>query len=92
MNLFKKIPLTFENKDYEIRIYYDDTIINAAAFLNNHPVNGFRHQILIPKNCDAHSILEKGAALELIETCKNDITEKRWEKISEIIQEHKSTK
>ena len=49
MTLFKKIPFTFEEKDYEIQICYDDSVINAVVFQNNYPANGFRHQIKISK-------------------------------------------
>jgi hypothetical protein len=47
MRLFKKIPITFEGKDYEIRVLYEDTTISVIAFLNNYPANGYRHQILL---------------------------------------------
>lgn len=88
MKLFKKIPMRFEEKGYEIRVLYDDTMINVVAFLNNHPVNGYRHQVKLPKNCNLQGLLEKYPVNELVEISKNDITEKRWEKLSKIIQEN----
>lgn len=81
MILFKKIPMKFEEKDYEIRVLYDDTIVNVVAFLNNHPINGFRHQIQVPKKFDVKKILKTDAVQELVEISKNDIIEKRWEKL-----------
>lgn len=78
MVLHKKIPMTFEGKDYEIRVLYDDTTINVVAFLNNHPANGFRHQIKLSKKWDVKKILKTEMIEELIEISKRDITEKRW--------------
>jgi hypothetical protein len=88
MELFKKIPMRFEEKEYEIRVLYDDTTINVVAFFNNHPVNGYRHQVKLPQKCNVQELLENYSANELIETSKNDIFEKRWEKLSKIIHEH----
>jgi hypothetical protein len=81
MILFEKIPMKFEEKDYEIRMLYDDTIINVVTFLNNYPVNGFRHQIKIPKKFDVKKILKTDAVKELVEISKTDIIEKRWERL-----------
>ncbi len=88
MQLFKKISLKFEEKDYEIRILYNDTTINVVAFLNNFPANGFRHQIKLPKNCDVPGVLQQEAVVELVEISKTDIIEKRWGKFSQIIHEN----
>jgi hypothetical protein len=81
MILFKKIPMQFEKKDYEIRVLYDDTTVNVVVFLNNHPFSGFRHQIQVPKKFDVKRILKTDAVKELVEIAKNDIIEKRWEKL-----------
>jgi hypothetical protein len=86
MRLFKKVPITFEGKDYEIRVLYEDTTISVIAFLNNYPANGYRHQIQLPKNCDVEKVLEQGFVDELVEMSKNDIIEKRWEKLSKVIR------
>jgi hypothetical protein len=88
MKLFKKIPMIFEEKDYEIRVLYDDTMINVAVFLNNHPANGYRHQIILPKKCDVEGMLGKDAVTELVDISKDDIIEKRGEKLSKVIQEN----
>ena len=81
MILFKKNPISFENKDYEIRVLYDDKLINVVAFLNNHPANGFRYQIKVSKYFDVKKMLETDTVNELVEKSKNDIIEKRWEKL-----------
>ncbi|HUU28703.1 MAG TPA: hypothetical protein VM123_12905 [archaeon] len=91
MILYKKYPLRFEEKDYEIRVLYQDTLINVAAFLNNHPVSGLRHQAMIPKAFDIKAILERGADKELVEMSKKDIVEKRWEKFLKIMHDSKKT-
>lgn len=87
MKLFKKIPLAFEEKDYEIRVLYDDTKINAVAFLNNHPANNYRHQIILPKKCDVERMLEKDVVTKLADMVKDDIIKKRGEELSKAINE-----
>ena len=67
MTLFEKIPMSFEGRNYEIRVLYDDTTINVVAFLNNHPANGLRHQVKISKQVDIKGVLEMDAANELVE-------------------------
>ena len=88
MILFHKIPTSLEGKNYEIRVLYDDTTINVVAFLDNHPANGYRYQVKIPKGCDAKGVLEKYDVAELVEKSKDDIIEKRWEKLSKTIHEN----
>ena len=90
LELFDSIPFTFEKKDFEIRIYYNDVTINVVAFLNGYPANGYRYQVKIPKKCSAKKVLENSPILELVEKCKNDIKEKKWEKLLKIIQESKN--
>ena len=88
MKLFRKESRTFEEKTYEIRVYYSDTIINIVQFLNSYPANGLRHQIQLPKKCKVHGVLKEVMLDEFIEMSKNDITEKRGERLSKIIQDH----
>jgi hypothetical protein len=88
MEVFKKIPVNVEDGDYEIRVFYNDTVINVVAFLNNHPANGYRHQIRLPKKCNALGVLEQNIAEGLIEITKRNIIEKRWEKTSKIIEQN----
>lgn len=87
MILFEKIPVSFEEKQYEIRVLYDDTTINALTFLNNHPANGFRHQVKMSKLVDVKRVLDAGVAKDLVELCRQDIFKHRWEQWSEMIQE-----
>ena len=86
MILYKKIPLKTEENDYEIRVYYDDRVINVVAFKNNYPVSGFRHQIKLPKKCNIKATLDKGIANGLIAVTKEDILQKRWDGIKGLIE------
>lgn len=81
MNLFKKIPFSFEERGYEVRVYYDDKKVNLLVFRDNYPVNGFRHQIDIPKKSSPESFLKSGVIEELVQVAKQDILEKRWERL-----------
>ena len=84
MILYKKVPFSFEEKNHEIRVFYDDKTINIVAFRNNYPANGFRHQIKISKSIPIEEILKQKVIDELIEICKKDISEKRWERLTAI--------
>jgi hypothetical protein len=44
------------------------------------------YQVQIPKGRDAKIILEKHSVPELVEKCKDDITQRRWDILSLIIQ------
>ena len=81
MILFTKIPFTFAEKDYEIRVYYNDILINFVVFHNNYPANGLRHQIKISKKLSVKELLQQDVIDEFVEIAKNDIFEKRWERL-----------
>jgi len=82
MILFKTIKFSFEEKEYEIRVYYSDILINVVAFHNNCPANGFRHQIKVSKKLSVNELLEKDLINELVEISKKDILERRWERLT----------
>ena len=82
MKVLKKIPFNHDQKDYEIKVLYDDSNIRIVSFLNNRPANGFRYQIIIPKNADMEKLLKVENFSEFIDLSKKDITEKRWQKFS----------
>ena len=88
MKLHEKIPVNCEGKDFEIRVLYDNTTINVVAFHNNHPANGFRHQIKFQKKLSCEEIVKRDAVKELIEQSKKEITEKKWEKFVESLNEN----
>ena len=88
MKIFKKALITVKEKTYEIRVYYNDTIINIAPFLNNYPAYGLRHQIQIPKKCNVQGILREEIVDELVEMSKKDIIEKRGDRLTKVIQDN----
>jgi hypothetical protein len=90
MDLFQKIPWPVDDVKYEIWLLYDDRKIAVATFLNNHPANGLRYLVQIPKRCDSKTFLVKHPVPELVEACKRDIAEKRWEVYKKILEEIKS--
>ena len=77
MLLYKKVPYSFAEKDYEIKVFYDNNTINIVTFKNHYPANGLRHQIKISKNLVMKEILQQKVIDEFIEICKRDISEKR---------------
>ncbi|MFC1746399.1 hypothetical protein ACFL35_20570 [Candidatus Riflebacteria bacterium] len=85
MKLFEKISINYEEHDYEIQIFYDDMTINAVTFQNNYPAFGFRHQLKLSNKLNIEELLEKKIHAGLVEMCKKDIFEKRWEKVKAII-------
>ena len=81
MLLYKKVLYSFAEREYEIKVFYDNNTINIVAFKNHYPANGFRHQIKISKNLVIKEILQQKVIDEFIEICKRDISEKRWERL-----------
>ena len=82
MNLFKKLPFSFEDEDYEVRIYFDDTLITVISFKNNYPANGLRHQIKLSKKQSAEELLNSEVIGEMVEITKGDIIERRWSRLN----------
>ncbi len=83
MHLFKKVPFSFEEKNYDIKVFYSDTLITVVAFHNNYPANSFRHQITVSKKIPVRTLLENDVINEVIEVSKRDIVEKRSERLLE---------
>ena len=83
MTFYKKIPFSFNDKAYEIRILHDDKLINMVAFYQNYPANGFRYQIHVPKYAQMDRILDSDVIQEFVELCKNDIVQNRWQRLLE---------
>ncbi len=81
MTLYQEIPFAWEDESYQIKIFYEEKLINFVAFKKSHPANGIRHQILIPKYTSVNDVLENDVLDEFIEMCKKDISEKRWERL-----------
>jgi len=83
MFLYKKVPFSFAERDYEIKVFYDDHTINIVAFKNHYPANGFRHQIKISKNLIMKELIQSKVVDKFIEICEKDISEKRWERLTQ---------
>ena len=81
MHLFKKVPFSHEEKNYDIKVFYSDTSITVVAFHNNYPANSFRHQITVSKKIPIKKILENNVIDEIIEVSKRDIVERRSERL-----------
>jgi hypothetical protein len=84
MDLYKKIPFEHDEKSYEIRIHYQENLINIGAFLNNYPANGFRYQIQIPKQVEIKKILDEKHLKIFIDRTKKDIEENLWNDFSSL--------
>jgi hypothetical protein len=82
MELFQKITWEYEDKKYEIRILFEDHLINILTFLNNYPANGFRYQIQLPKNAEIQKFLKIEKFTHIIENAKEDIKNERWKHFS----------
>jgi len=83
MELFKKISWEHQGKEYDFRVLFENNLINILAFFNNHPANGFRYQIHLPKNTDIRKLLNIENLNHLIEYAKDDIKMERWKLFSE---------
>lgn len=81
MILFKEIPLSFEGADYQIRVLYTKELVNVVAFRGSYPANGFRHQIQVSKKLAVEQLLEREVVDELVEVCREDIIQRRWERL-----------
>ena len=82
MELYKNIPWDHDDRAYEIRIYYEDNIINILAFFNNRPANCFRYQIHLSKKVDIKMFLKIEKFDHIIENVKEDIKKERWKLFS----------
>ena len=78
MEVYKNIRWEHDGKEYEIRIMFEDKLINILPFHNNHPVNGFRYQIQLSKNAQVKKLLKVENFTHIIENAKEDIKNERW--------------
>ena len=81
MKLHQKVPFSHEGKNYEIRILHDEEKISIVVFSDNYPVTGIRHHLMIPKQYDDKRVIKSKVLKEFVEIAKNDIIEKRWERL-----------
>ena len=84
MKSFKNIPFTHEGKEYEIRIFHDDSKVTVIAFSNHYPANGYRYQVQFSKNIKIEQYLEAHNLENLIDFAKKDILNNSWDKFSKV--------
>jgi len=85
MKLLKTIPFSCDDTSYEVRILLDNTIINIVVFQGSHPATQYRHHVLIPKTADPAKIIETDAFDETVALARQDIEEKRWERLRAVL-------
>ena len=80
--------VTFQNdgKDYEIRITSDGFTTRIRVFLDGKPANGYTYSVDSVTAFDLRRVLGVKAIDDLIETAKNDIINKNWERFLEAIE------
>jgi hypothetical protein len=83
----KTIPFSFEGKDYEIRVISDGATTYVRAFCDGVPANGYTYQVSFPVTFDFERHFGVSAVGHLVESAKQDITEKAWERLLEAIKQ-----
>jgi len=89
MSLLKSIPFEFEDQKYEIRIRDDELKIYIKAFLNNKPANGYTYQVDFPSKFYVENRFNMNLVEDFIKMAKDDILEKRWDKLLKLLQDNK---
>lgn len=79
------VPFSFEGKDYEIRIASDGATIRIRAFLNGKPANGYVYEINTITLFDLKRQIEFDGIKDLIQSAKEDVEQKRWERYLEAV-------
>jgi len=82
-----KVPFEFEGKNYEVRVVSDGATIYIRTFLENKPVNGYQYQVHIETINDLERLIGLDAISELIEVAKQDVRDKKWEKLMEVLKQ-----
>lgn len=83
----KTIPFSFEGKAYEIRVISDGVTTHVRAFLDGVPANGYTYQVSFPVTFDFERHFGIPAVGHLIDSAKQDITDKSWERLLEAIKQ-----
>jgi len=83
----KAIPFSFEGKDYEICVISNGATTYVQAFLDGVPANGYTYQVSFPVTFNFERHLGVSAIGHLIESAKQDITDKAWERLLEAIRQ-----
>lgn len=86
MSYYEVIPFECEDKEYEIRIASDGATIHIRAFYQNKPANGYSYQVDIMKHFDLRRLMGFDAIKDFINSAKEDISTKRWERFLEAME------
>ena len=91
MELYKVTPVEFEGKKFEVKVLHGGNVINVVAFLNHYPADGYRHQLVLPKNCDVVKMLDSEAVSDLLDLTIAEIKEGKVEKLTKAMNENRMT-
>jgi len=89
--MYETREFEFEGRKYEIRIASDGYTIRVRAFLNGVPANGYSYLVDVITAFDIkRSELPVDPLEDLIETAKNDVKKKMWERYLEAVEQLKN--
>lgn len=78
---------TTNGKDYEIQVNFYEQELKIKAFYDGQPVNGYSYQVKLDKVYDLKILAEKEEVKELVNIAKNDVIERRYEKLIQSLKE-----
>jgi len=87
MNGTEVIPYDFEGRQYEIRVVSDGATIYVRAFLDDKPANGYEYRLNIMTKFELKRAMGVDAVMDLVESAKEDIKLKRWERLLKAMKE-----
>lgn len=85
MNGNQVIPFEFEGKEYQIRVISDGATIYIRGFCDGRPANGYEYRINVTTAFDLKKLIRFQAITHLVELAKDDIRNKRWDRLLEAI-------
>ncbi len=91
MELYKVTPVEFEGEKFEVKVLHGGNVINVVVFLNHYPAGGYRHQLVLPKNCDVMKMLKSEAVSDLLDLTIAEIKEGKVEKLTKAMNENRMT-
>lgn len=84
MKLLHKIPFTCNDRKCEVRILQRNNLLNIAVFSNNHPANGFRHQVILPKRVDPAKLLKSDVLNDIVNQSMEYVQTDRWSELNAV--------
>ena len=85
----KDHTFTVDNVEYEIKVGLsgqNKIIVQAFKANTNEAANGFQYSINLNMAIDMENVQGVSGVQELIEIAKNDVINKRWEELEEILK------